>query len=159
MTLRRAPRARRFPVCPLSSPTRLAGPVRPALSPAFRRRSTMAAADSRLRVRRKDNVTQIEFVDRNILDEANIQLIGDEIGALIDQDASPRLLISFANVDHLSSAALGTLITINNKIRGKGGQLRLANIDPQIYEVFVITRLNKLFQIHENTDEAMKSFA
>lgn len=118
----------------------------------------MAAADSRLRVRRKDNVTQIEFVDRNILDEANIQLIGDEIGGLIDQDASPRLLISFANVDHLSSAALGTLITINNKIRAKGGQLRLANIDPQIYEVFVITRLNKLFQIHENTDEAMKSF-
>lgn len=119
----------------------------------------MAAADSRLRVRRKDHVTQIEFVDRNILDEANIQLIGDEISSLIDQDASPRLLISFANVDHLSSAALGTLITINNKIKGKGGQLRLANIDPQIYEVFVITRLNKLFQIHENTDEAMKSFA
>lgn len=119
----------------------------------------MAAADSRLRVRRKDNVTQIEFVDRNILDEANIQLIGDEITALIDQDASPKLLISFANVDHLSSAALGTLITINNRIKGKGGQLRLANIDPQIYEVFVITRLNKLFQIHENTEAAMKSFS
>lgn len=119
----------------------------------------MAAADSRLRIRRKDQVTQVEFIDRNILDEANIQLIGDEISSLIDQDTSPRLLISFANVDHLSSAALGTLITINNKIRSKGGQLRLANIDPQIYEVFVITRLNKLFQIHENTDAAMKSFA
>lgn len=54
---------------------------------------------------------------------------------------------------------LGTLITINNKIRSKDGQLRLANIDPQIYEVFVITKLNKLFQIHDTNDEAMRSFA
>jgi len=119
----------------------------------------MAAADSRIRVKRLDNVTQVEFVDRNILDEANIQMIGDEIAALIDAGPNPKLLISFANVEHLSSAALGTLITINNRIRTRAGQLRLANIDPQIYEVFAITRLNKLFSIHETTDDAMKSLA
>ena len=68
-------------------------------------------------------------------------------------------LISFENVDHLSSAALGTLITINNKVKSQDGQLRLAAIDPQIYEVFVITKLNKLFQIYDTPDEAMKSFA
>ncbi|MEM7755460.1 MAG: STAS domain-containing protein [Planctomycetota bacterium] len=119
----------------------------------------MAASDSRLRIRDIDNgVTQVEFVDRNILDEANIQMIGEEIAGLIDSAATPRILISFSNVDHLSSAALGTLITINNKVRSKTGQLRLANIDPQIYEVFVITRLNKLFAIHESTEEAVQSF-
>ncbi len=118
----------------------------------------MATQDSRLRVKKLEDVTQIEFIDRNILDEANIQAIGEEIGALVDAQPKPKLLISFVNVDHLSSAALGTLITINNKVRGRGGQLRLADIDPQIYEVFVITRLNKLFQIHETAAEALKSF-
>ena len=118
----------------------------------------MAANNSRLKVRRQNNVNIVEFIDRNILDEANIATIGEEIAALVDAEPAPRLLISFANVDHLSSAALGTLITVNNRVRGKQGQLRLANIDPQIYEVFVITRLNKLFSIHENTDEALKSF-
>jgi anti-sigma B factor antagonist len=54
---------------------------------------------------------------------------------------------------------LGTLITINNKIRGKDGQLRLANIDQQIYEVFVITKLNKLFQIYDTTEQALASFS
>ena len=117
-----------------------------------------AGAGSRLRVKKEAEVTQVEFVDRNILDEANIQQIGEEIGRIIDAGPRPKLLISFANVDHLSSAALGTLITINNKVKGKDGQLRLANIDPQIYEVFVITRLNKLFQIHESVDDAIKSF-
>ncbi len=119
----------------------------------------MPASDSRLRVKRLENVTQVEFIDRNILDEANIQAIGEEIGQIIDSVPNPKLLISFANVDHLSSAALGTLIAINTKVRDRAGQLRLANIDPQIYEVFLITRLNKLFQIHESTDAALKSFS
>lgn len=118
----------------------------------------MADGESRLRISRNGDVTVVEFIDRNILDEANIQAIGDEIGAIIDESDEPKLLISFANVDHLSSAALGTLITINNRVRDKGGQLRLANIDAQIYEVFVITRLNKLFEIHETTEDAMNSF-
>jgi anti-sigma B factor antagonist len=117
----------------------------------------MAGTESRLRVRRSDDITQIEFVDRNILDEGNIQQIGEEINGLIDSQDKPRLLISFANVDHLSSAALGTLITIHNKVKSRGGQLRLAQIDPQIYEVFVITKLNKLFQIHEDVDKAIGS--
>ena len=115
--------------------------------------------DSRLRISDNDGVTLVEFVDRNILDEANIQAINEEISAVIDSADTPRILISFSNVDHLSSAALGALITINNKIREKSGQLHLANIDPQIYEVFVITRLNKLFNIHDTTDQAHDAFA
>ncbi|MHC4415853.1 MAG: STAS domain-containing protein [Planctomycetota bacterium] len=119
----------------------------------------MASTASRIRVLEQEGVVRIEFVDRNILDEANIQQIGEEISRLVDMQPQPKLLISFENVDHLSSAALGTLITINNKIRGKDGQLRLADIDPQIYEVFVITKLNKLFQIHDSADQALASFS
>lgn len=118
----------------------------------------MQKADARLRVRKEKGVTFVEFVDRNILDEANIQQIGEEIASLIDSDPAPRFVISFANVDHLSSAALGSLITIHNRMKTKSGQLRLANIDPQIYEVFAITKLNKLFEIHETADRAAASF-
>lgn len=118
----------------------------------------MPTPESRLRISTVDGVTQVRFIDRNILDEANIQHIGEEIGAVIDRGQAPRILICFENVDHLSSAALGTLITVNNKVRARGGQLRLSNIDPQIYEVFVITKLHKLFEIHENVDRAMGSF-
>jgi anti-sigma B factor antagonist len=113
---------------------------------------------SRLRVKQTSGITQVEFIDRNILDEANIHQIGEEITGLVDASPAPKLLISFASVDHLSSAALGTLITINNRIKGRKGQLRLANIDPQIGEVFKITKLDKLFQIHDTTDAAMASF-
>jgi len=119
----------------------------------------METQGSRLRITKQDEVTRIEFLDRNILDEANIQQIGEDITRLVEEETQPKLLISFANVDHLSSAALGTLITINNKVRAKDGQLRLADIDPQIYEIFVITKLNKLFQIHEDAQSALASFS
>lgn len=112
---------------------------------------------SRLRVKQVSDVTQVEFIDRNILDEANISQIGDEITGIVEAAANPKLIISFLNVDHLSSAALGTLITINNRIKNRSGQLRLANIDTQIYEVFKITKLDKLFQIHDTTESAMAS--
>ena len=118
----------------------------------------MSKKESRLVVEKDGGITRISFLDRNILDETNIQQIGEEVAQRIEAAHNPKLLLNFANVEHLSSAALGTLITINNKVRQKGGQLRLSNIDPQIYEVFVITKLNKLFQIHETAEEAAKSF-
>lgn len=118
----------------------------------------MSTQDSHLIVTTDNEVTKVQFLDRNILEEAAIHQIGDEIAGLIDRQTTPKLLLNFEKVEHLSSAALGTLITINNKIRQKGGQLRLSNIDPQIYEVFVITKLNKLFQIHEDTEAAQASF-
>jgi anti-sigma B factor antagonist len=118
----------------------------------------MPQTDSRLRVTTIDGVSQVRFIDRNILDEANIQQIADEIAGLIDRAPAPKILICFENVDHLSSAALGALITINNRIKAKGGQMRLSNIDPQIYEVFVITKLNRIFEIHDSVEQAMGSF-
>ena len=118
----------------------------------------MSSTTSHIRVQDQDGVKRIEFVERNILDEANIQQIGEEIRRVVDSQDKPKVLISFTNVDHLSSAALGTLITINNQIRGREGQLRLAEIDPQIYEVFVITKLNKLFKISDTSEQALASF-
>lgn len=118
----------------------------------------MAESETRLTVQRDGEITRIRFVDRNILEEARIQEIAAQIGQIIDQATTPKLLLDFTGVEHLSSAALGALITINNRIRKKGGQLRLANIDPQIYEVFAITKLNKLFQIHDDSEAALASF-
>lgn len=109
-------------------------------------------------VRQKD-IRIVEFTNNKILDEANIKDIGDTLNALIDEGPNPKLLLDFSNVDHLSSAALGMLINVNNRIKQNNGSLRLCNIKPQILEVFVITKLNKLFRILPNRAEALASFA
>lgn len=103
------------------------------------------------------NVRIVEFTNNKILDEANIAEIGGTLNALIDENDQPRLVLDFATVDHLSSAALGMLINANNRIKQRNGQLRLANIKPQIFEVFRITKLDRLFRIYPTRAEALAS--
>jgi anti-sigma B factor antagonist len=110
-----------------------------------------------LKITRDGGPILVEFTNRKILDESEIAQIGDQLAGLIDQELKPKIIISFSGVDHLSSAALGTLITANNKIRNRDGQLRLCNINTQIYEVFLITKLNNLFKIYPTIKEAQES--
>jgi anti-sigma B factor antagonist len=118
----------------------------------------MAEPTPPLSVIQQKDIRIIEFTNSRILDEANINEIGQTLTTLIEERNNPKLLLDFSTVDHLSSAALGMLINANNKIREANGQLRLANIKPQIMEVFVITKLNKLFRIFPSRAEALTSF-
>lgn len=100
--------------------------------------------------------TVARFNDKKILDESNIQLIGDQLFSLVDDDGRNKIVLDFTNVDYLSSAALGKLITLDKKVKAAQGQLRLCCIHPDIYEVFEITRLNKIFDIRADLDEALE---
>lgn len=118
----------------------------------------MAESIPPVSVSQHKDIRVVEFTNNKILDEANIVEIGQTINSLVDERDNPKILLDFSNVDHLSSAALGMLINANNRIKQKNGQLRLASIKPQIYEVFVITKLNKLFKILPGRSEALASF-
>jgi anti-sigma B factor antagonist len=107
---------------------------------------------------RQKDIRIVEFTNSKIIDELNIAEIGQTLTTVIDESPNPKLLLDFGQVEHLSSAALGMLINANGRIKSKNGQLRLANIKPQIYEVFKITQLNKLFYIHSSRQEALASF-
>jgi len=118
----------------------------------------MPESPAHLKITQEGDVAIVEFTESRILDEVNITEIGHALGGIVESRERPRLLLDFANVDHLSSAALGMLININNRIKQRNGQLRLAGIKPQIMEVFVITKLNRLFRIAPSRSEALATF-
>lgn len=118
----------------------------------------MSQAPRRLEVQQNNDVTVVRFVDRKILDESNIEEIGNQLFNLVDQGGRRKILLNFANVEYLSSAALGKLITLDKKIKAHSGKLRLCNIRPEIYEVFAITRLNKVFDIQDEETAALQGF-
>jgi len=119
----------------------------------------MAESPQRLNVTENKGIRVVEFTDSKILDEANIKEIGDALHLLIESKDRSKLLLDFAHVDHLSSAALGMLINVNSKIKQQSGQLRLVNIKPAIMEVFQITKLNKLFRIMPTRADGLASFS
>lgn len=112
----------------------------------------------RLKVEDIGDVTVINFIDKKILDEQNIQVIGEQLFDLVEEENRRKLLLNFKNVEYLSSAALGKLITLNKKLQEAGGRLVLCDIAPQIYEVFEITKLDKFFTIENEEQMALQSF-
>ena len=112
----------------------------------------------RLRISEIGDVTVVRFTDQRIIDEAVIQELGSELFSLVEKENRSAILLSFENVDFLSSAALGKLITLDKKVKAHEGRLKLTSIRPEIYEVFTITKLDQLFDIKGSEAEALASF-
>jgi anti-sigma B factor antagonist len=111
-----------------------------------------------LTIQKQNAVNIVSFSDRKILEELSIREIEDELFELVSTTPAIRLLLDFSNVQHLSSAALGMLIKLQKEVSTRDGQLKLSNINPQIYEVFKITRLTKQFEIHDTAAGAISAF-
>lgn len=114
----------------------------------IRRRIIVTEAES--------DVTVVNFVDKMILDETGIIHLGEQLSALAD---GPRkILCNFSNVEYLHNDALGKLITLRKSVLVVEGSLRLCCIRPRIKEVFIITKLNKLFDIFDTEQEALRDW-
>jgi anti-sigma B factor antagonist len=112
----------------------------------------------RLELEEVGGATVASFTDRKILDERKIQILAEQLFGLVEQQGKTNLILNFGNVEYMSSAALGMLIRLRKKVLESGGKLVLCAIDPQIYEVFVITRLDKAFVVRRDEQEALQTF-
>ena len=112
----------------------------------------------RLEVEDIGDITVVNFLDKKIIDSENIEVIGTQLMSLVDELGRSKILLNFSNVDLLSSAALGKLIVMNRKCNEAGGKLVLCNINKNIYEVFVITRLDSRFTIKKDEQEGLQAF-
>jgi anti-sigma B factor antagonist len=119
----------------------------------------MAEIKPRISVEYADNATIVTFTDEKILEEKDIQAIQDSIMSVVEQADGIILILNFCNVRFLSSAALGLLIRVSKKIYEHDGRLGLCSINPKIYEVFKITRLNKIFDIYEDVETAAEGLS
>ena len=115
------------------------------------------AENSLLQIFERDGITNVEFVESNILDEVCIRRIGDELTSMIERKGCPKIVLNFQNVKALSSSALGMLITVNAQVSDKKGYLALASLEGPIRDVFRITKLDKAFTLCDSLADAMSA--
>jgi len=109
-------------------------------------------------VSQEGDVCVVEMLAEEILEEVTINNLTESLFSLIAERPKVQLLLSFAHVKHFSSSLLGTLIRLSKRVEEREGQLKLCEISPSLYEVFVITKLNKLFAIYQEREIALQSF-
>ena len=121
----------------------------------FLKRPELMPEPKRIKVSDSAGVTVVTFADSKIIDEEEIQELGQELYDLVERENHRKFVLNFSHVEFLSSAALGKLISFEKKVSTHDGELILTNIRPEIYEVFAITKLTKLFQIKDDEADAL----
>ena len=102
---------------------------------------------------------RVIFIDQvRLIDAVAIDHCYREIIEVLDKTEERNVLLHFGRVAFLSSAALGALIRVNKKCGEYKITLKLCNIAPDIFQVFKITRLDKVFDVHADAAEALASF-
>jgi anti-sigma B factor antagonist len=79
--------------------------------------------------------------------------INEKINQLIDSD-NKKIVIDLVNVDWMNSSGLGILIGAVTVIKNSNGMLCLINVSDRIKNLLKITKLNTVFDIYNNFDEA-----
>jgi anti-sigma B factor antagonist len=81
------------------------------------------------------------------LDEDTVHHSRDPLFAIAGEPSHSPLLLDFANVRHVSSAALGTLVSLHRGLRAAGRRLTICNVRPEVHEAFAVTHLDRFLDL------------
>ncbi len=101
----------------------------------------------------------------------NVTLI--RVGGSLDAETAPKfnkklqgeitkgalkIVWNMENLDYIASAGLGVLISANEALLKKGGEIRLSSMNDKTKKVFKLLGFINLFKLYESDEEAINSF-
>ena len=119
----------------------------------------MTATESpRVLVEFIDGVSIITFSEHDLVAEGAIHDISEQLTALADGLPSTDVLINFRGVRLMSSSVLAVLLKFARRMKARQGRLKLCGLAPDLFEVFRLTRFDRLFEIFAEEAAALDSF-
>ncbi|MFZ3340528.1 MAG: STAS domain-containing protein [Terriglobales bacterium] len=80
-----------------------------------------------------------------------------ELEAVLGSDR-PRLVFDFTGVRHFDSAGVELLLRCMEEAMKRNGDLKLAALSPQLAVILEMTRIDRLFEIFDNCNDAVESY-
>jgi anti-sigma B factor antagonist len=84
--------------------------------------------------------------------------INDKINQLIDEEKL-KIIIDLDGVEWMNSSGLGILIGAVTLLKNNNGDLRLINVSDRIKNLLKITKLQTVFEVCQNFEEAAASLS
>ena len=75
------------------------------------------------------------------------------------KDKFIRVVFDLSGVTHMDSAAVGSIVRCNAKLKNAGGGLRLASVQPMIAHSLQITKVDRIISVYPGVSEAAQNFA
>jgi anti-anti-sigma factor len=83
----------------------------------------------------------------SLADEANFQ--AKEVFLRLIGEKPSRILVDLSGMDYISSSGIGLLVSVLRRCRQFGISMSLCGLQPEVFELFKLTRLNQVFEIIE----------
>jgi anti-sigma B factor antagonist len=112
---------------------------------------------SLLNVYTEGGVAVVTFATSHILDQSNVQALGDDLDALVDEHKHRYILIDFKGVTYMSSTVMGRLAGLLQKVQAAGGEVRLCGIEEEVKEIFDTLSYDKLFKMYRTRRAGLKA--
>lgn len=97
----------------------------------------------------------VTFVANRVMDPIVIEDLGKELQSFFSEHPGGTFLLNMQNVEFLSSAVLNRLIVLDKSVKSSSGIMAFSNLSQAVCEVFAITKLDLLFKIYGNREEAI----
>jgi len=112
---------------------------------------------SELSVDRRDLEGIVLLYPRGFVNAHTVRLFEGEIQRAMD-DRRYRIVVSGSGLKYIASAGLGALMGTIEEIRANGGDIRLADLNETVRNIFEILGFNHLYRIFPSEVEAVLSF-
>ena len=99
----------------------------------------------------------VAFLATSMSSSEGIAAGTSQIMGFVEANKPLRVVFDFEKVKFFSSQVLGLLLQVRKKVSEYGGEVVVSAIDPQLYRVFKITNLDKIFKFFADKDSAVIS--
>jgi anti-sigma B factor antagonist len=69
-----------------------------------------------------------------------------------------QILLDMSQVTTIDSSGIGELVGSYTTVTNRGGKLKLLHLPAKLNELLHVTQLITVFEVHENEQEALRSF-
>lgn len=90
-----------------------------------------------------------------LTEDQNVEQLGQDLFALVEQFDRRKIIISMQSVEYLTSSVLGKLITLHRKLHRKQGRLILSDLQTEVKEVMRLSRLIDYFATADSVAKAL----
>ena len=112
-----------------------------------------------LNMQNEGGVSVVSFQARSISDYNSISVAAEQIRKFVDESSPKAVVVDFGQVKFFSSQVLGLLLEIRSRLKKSESEVVISSIDPQLYRVFKITNLDKIFRFFDNKESAIEALA
>lgn len=106
---------------------------------------------------KEQNGMGVYSLSGNLIGENDGMRLADSFNEKME-DGTLNFVLNLQELKHVNSSGLGVFITLLTKTRKKGGELFLVSPSDFIKNLMMITKLNSVFQIFDNLEDAEKAF-